>query len=61
MKLKIIIPLVLSVFVRDLHIDEEEMEVEKPNYIFLDGYLCKTTGLSKDTAWKRNCGPFDGC
>ena len=33
--------LVLSVFVRDLHIDEEEMEVEKPNYIFLDGYLCK--------------------
>ena len=33
--------LVLSVFVRDLHIDEEEMEVEKPNYIFLDGYLEK--------------------
>lgn len=33
--------LVLSVFVRDLHMDEEEMEVEKPNYIFLDGYLCK--------------------
>ena len=21
----------------------------------------QTTGLSKDTAWKRNCGPFDGC
>ena len=34
--------LVLSVFVRDLHIDETEQEVEKPNYIFLDGYLCKT-------------------
>ncbi len=33
--------LVLSVFVRDLHIDETEQEVEKPNYIFLDGYLCK--------------------
>lgn len=33
--------LVLSVFVRDLHIDEIEQEVEKPNYIFLDGYLCK--------------------
>ena len=33
--------LVLSVFVRDLHMDEEEMDVEKPNYIFLDGYLCK--------------------
>lgn len=33
--------LVLSVFVRDLHVDELEGEVEKPNYIFLDGYLCK--------------------
>ena len=33
--------LVLSMFVRDLHIDETEQEVEKPNYIFLDGYLCK--------------------
>ena len=31
--------LVLSVLVRDLHIDESEEEVEKPNYIFLDGYL----------------------
>ena len=46
--------LVLSVFVRDLHMDEEEMEVEKPNYIFLDGYLCKPPVY-------RNCGPFDGC
>ncbi len=33
--------LVLSVFVRDLRVDEEEMESEKPNYIFLDGYICK--------------------
>ena len=33
--------LVLSVFVRDLHIDESEQESERPNYIFLDGYLCK--------------------
>ncbi len=33
--------LVLSVFVRDLHMDETEQEAEKPNYIFLDGYLCK--------------------
>lgn len=33
--------LVLSVFVRDLHIDETEQDSEKPNYIFLDGYLCK--------------------
>ena len=33
--------LVLSVFVRDLHIDKTEQESERPNYIFLDGYLCK--------------------
>lgn len=33
--------LVLSVFVRDVHIDDTEQEVEKPNYIFLDGFLCK--------------------
>lgn len=33
--------LVLSVFVRDLRVDDEEMESEKPNYIFLDGYICK--------------------
>ena len=33
--------LVLSVFVRDLHVDEELQEIDKPNYIFLDGYLCK--------------------
>ncbi len=33
--------LVLSVFVRDVRVDELENEVEKPNYIFLDGYLCK--------------------
>lgn len=34
--------LVLSVFVRDLRVDDEEMESEKPNYIFLDGYICKS-------------------
>lgn len=33
--------LVLSVFVRDLRLDEIPMESEKPNYIFLDGYICK--------------------
>ncbi len=33
--------LVLSVFVRDLRLDEAEAECEKPNYIFLDGYICK--------------------
>ena len=48
--------LVLSVFVRDLHIDEEEMELYFFGWLFV-----QTTGLSKDTAWKRNCGPFDGC
>ena len=32
--------LVLSVFVRDVHIDDVEQGSEKPNYIFLDGYLC---------------------
>lgn len=33
--------LILSVFVRDLDIYEEEVECEKPNHIFLDGYICK--------------------
>lgn len=33
--------LVLSVFVRDLHVDEQMQDIDKPNYIFLDGYLCK--------------------
>ncbi len=33
--------LVLSLFVRDLKIDEEAVENDKPNYIFLDGYICK--------------------
>ena len=51
--------LVLSVFVRDLHMDEEEMEVEKPNYIFLDGYLCKPpvyrkTPLGREIAEEAN-------
>ncbi len=34
--------LILSVFVRDLRVDDEEGSSEKPNYIFLDGYICKT-------------------
>lgn len=33
--------LVLSVFVRDVRVDEEPADCEKPNYIFLDGYICK--------------------
>lgn len=33
--------LVLSVFVRDLRIDDAETGSEKPNHIFLDGYICK--------------------
>lgn len=33
--------LVLSVFVRDLQVNEQEDECEKPNHILLDGYICK--------------------
>ena len=33
--------LVLSVFVREIHFPEEEEIDIKPNYIFLDGYICK--------------------
>lgn len=33
--------LVLSVFIRDITVYEGEMECEKPNHIFLDGYICK--------------------
>jgi single-stranded DNA-binding protein len=33
--------LVLSVFVRDVTVLSEENECEKPNHIFLDGYICK--------------------
>lgn len=33
--------LVLSVFVREAEIFEEEQEFEKPNHIFLDGFICK--------------------
>lgn len=33
--------LVLSVFVREIKICEEGYESSKPNYIFLDGYICK--------------------
>ncbi|HAB60159.1 MAG TPA: single-stranded DNA-binding protein [Lachnospiraceae bacterium] len=33
--------LVLSVFVREVKICDEVYESPKPNYIFLDGYVCK--------------------
>lgn len=33
--------LVLSVFVREVIICDEDYESSKPNYIFLDGYICK--------------------
>lgn len=33
--------LVLSVFVREVTVCEEGYESQKPNYIFLDGYICK--------------------
>ncbi len=33
--------LVLSVFAREIKVTEEEAEGSKPNYIFLDGFVCK--------------------
>ncbi|SFR57142.1 Single-strand binding protein family protein [Anaeromicropila populeti] len=33
--------LMLSVFVRELVVCDEEYVSQKPNYIFLDGYICK--------------------
>ena len=33
--------LVLSMFVRDIRVDDEPGECEKPNHIFLDGNICK--------------------
>ena len=33
--------LVLSLFVRELNILEDEEEMEHPNQIYLDGYICK--------------------
>lgn len=33
--------LVLSVFVREINICEEGYESAKPNYIYLDGFICK--------------------
>ncbi|MBF8984448.1 single-stranded DNA-binding protein [Lutibacter sp. B2] len=34
--------LVLTVFARDMSLNEEEEDVRNPNQIFLDGYVCKT-------------------
>ncbi|MEG1457666.1 MAG: single-stranded DNA-binding protein [Acetivibrio sp.] len=33
--------LVLSVFAREVNVCEEDYESQKPNHIFLDGYICK--------------------
>lgn len=33
--------LVLSVFAREIKVTDEESEGAKPNYIFLDGFVCK--------------------
>ncbi len=33
--------LVLSVFAREIFLSEEESPTTRPNYIFLDGYVCK--------------------
>lgn len=39
--------LVLSVFVREIEVLEEGMEVTNPNSIFLDGFVCKPTVYRK--------------
>ena len=39
--------LVLSMFVRDIRVDDEPGECEKPNHIFLDGYICKPSVYRK--------------
>ncbi|MDD5934052.1 MAG: single-stranded DNA-binding protein [Clostridiales bacterium] len=33
--------LVLSVFAREIKVEDQEIEGVKPNYIFLDGFVCK--------------------
>ncbi len=33
--------LILTIFVRDLSLYEEEQDIKNPNQIFLDGYICK--------------------
>lgn len=33
--------LVLSVFAREIKVEDEEIEGAKPNFIFLDGFVCK--------------------
>lgn len=33
--------LVLSVFAREIKVEDQEIEGTKPNYIFLDGFVCK--------------------
>lgn len=33
--------LVLSVFAREIKVSEEDVEGTRPNFIFLDGYVCK--------------------
>ena len=53
--------LVLSVFVREVEILEEEPENVKPNSIFLDGFICKQPSIPDDAAWPGNCGLAVGC
>ena len=35
--------LILNIFVKDIHIYEENEGKNNPNYIYLDGYICKPT------------------
>ena len=51
--------LVLSMFVRDIRVDDEPGECEKPNHIFLDGYICKVPVYRK-TPLGRNARFADG-
>ena len=57
--------LVLSVFVRELTIsdsqNEEDYAVNKPNQIFLDGFICKPPVYRKNAVGKGNCRCAFGC
>ena len=52
--------LVLSVFVRDVHIDDVEQGSEKTELHFLGWIPLQTTCIQKDTAGTRDCGSAFG-
>lgn len=47
--------LVLSVFARELRFIDEDEEFLPTNQIFLDGFICKTTGIPQDSSGKGDC------